>query len=308
MADLTRVIGAKGAEVLQSKKDPQEVLAKIDESQNDAIKLYARQFLIGVVGAAASVALCVYTAGLPFLIATILFTGVLLTEAYFHYRSIQTAKQDGSPPGEYDKFWPIASSVISVAAFGTALGLASVFSLGLLPLAVSGVGCLMWLGLNYHELESIEERKKKYIDNLLWSKKDLNISEYAYVLNNSNENKDISAALGKLPDDIQSVLRDEMDSQMAGTWTTEMEIESTSDELDDWLYPINIQKAALNAYISEMEKRKLDDILKETNDLIAGEEWAVKHTLIYHQRLAQTALLARDLGPSYEGYDGIEEF
>ena len=118
---------------------------------------------ICVLGAVAMIFAMVFTAGVPLLISsfvTLVFSILMMVvDGYYLYQSYKNER-----PGSQDKNMTIFSTIMGVFSMLTliTLGLTGVVTMGILPMAVAGLMCALWIGQNALTYWVMDRNEKRY--------------------------------------------------------------------------------------------------------------------------------------------------
>jgi hypothetical protein len=186
---MSRAIGEEGVRALTRLFSEDR---EIDKAEVDKIVLVGldktnswRYFRAGVytVGIAAMILLCIFTAGTPLIVACVLYAAVALGEVIIAIQGLnQQSNMRDVAPGKNEKIVPylgIAGTLIGVAVMIT---LASVFSMGIAPIALGLALAVVYLALYGYHLHTINQRREEHCRYLMEEKQgELSLEEFKYI-------------------------------------------------------------------------------------------------------------------------------
>jgi hypothetical protein len=111
--------------------------------------------VLGLVPALAALASVTLASGIMMAVSAF---GMLLVDGF----SMKKAQEGDGPAGTYDKHLLALSTVFAIVSLSAVIVLASVFSVGTIPLAVSLVIGALWIGNNIHSFYKIHCKQQKH--------------------------------------------------------------------------------------------------------------------------------------------------
>ncbi len=160
-----------------------------------------KKIAVYTLGALSLGLMCYFTAGLPFIILTIIFVGVAAHGFATFLSKIRQEAQEKSPPGRYDHWipWMNIGFVLLSIGVSAAIIAGSIGTFGMLPLALGVVVGAAWIGLNLYHRSCINHRQENYMQTLL-QKKQISLREFEYLCHYGKGREDqLLKALCKLP-------------------------------------------------------------------------------------------------------------
>jgi hypothetical protein len=173
-AKMGRILGQSGLNAINEVKSLKGRVTKLNKSPEtlvETIRASAKKKItenslvlsICVLGAVAMIFAMVFTAGVPLLISsfvTLVFSILMMVvDGYYLYQSYKNER-----PGSQDKNMTIFSTIMGVFSMLTliTLGLTGVVTMGILPMAVAGLMCALWIGQNALTYWVMDRNEKRY--------------------------------------------------------------------------------------------------------------------------------------------------
>jgi hypothetical protein len=192
---MSRAIGEESVKKLTKlyeESEPEK--AEVDKIVLSGLKKTNRmrymKVAIAIVGLASMLALCIFTSGMPVLVAGILYSIVALSGMVLSISGlVQLKKAKEEAPGVWEKLIPCVGIVGTTFGIGLQIAIASVFTMGIAPIAI-GIGvALVYFGLYGYHIYTIDKRRQEHGQYLLDEKKrDCSLEEFNYLCRYMSDN------------------------------------------------------------------------------------------------------------------------
>ncbi len=261
IAKMTRLVGDKAVQLITQAKRPNPItLAEIEHASSDMNGRYRKRAALYITGTVLTALSIVFTGGMAAIVLSIGLGLVYGVELYWSYKRMEALrKDDSSPPGARDKIIPLASLALNFAIGTTIAILAAFYPISLSALVLTGIGLLLWAGLNCRQLQYVDERKKRYVERL-FHKPHLEIQEFSYVVTHGTAEQSMEC-MRKLSKKDQKALQERIRLQKREDTLkglSVMRVESLPQQQQrfvqactDWIF--ELQKLALQPLARELE-------------------------------------------------------
>ncbi len=185
---MQRLIGSeavkKTIQALAKEKVSKTEVDKIVLGEIGKIQLTRTQKFLFYAGIAVAtmILMSIFLTGWGAVAAAILFAVVSLVEIYYDHQKTAALTNDfTAPPGRHDKVVPALGAILTAVGIGVSFVLASVFSMGIVPLAI-GVAIGVTFIIKYiHDIYLVDKRRDGYCQHLLQRQGNISLEEFKYL-------------------------------------------------------------------------------------------------------------------------------